>query len=279
MSRPRRTAAATMTLLLALVMPAHAGDVIHYVLTPESRITYACHTCDPPLIQTETLVGSFDVTAMPVPAAYAVEAVTGVRWQSPSFTIRGAGFEQRLGTNRMAMVVDAHINDTTVLLTTGKRQRSSPAEIRLVLVTPDPAKNDSSYTLNIVARPVEETVATLAPDADHDGVADADDNCVSAANSDQVDGDHDGVGDACDACAETSIANPVLGDGCAVYQSCGCDGPTAETEWTSQREYLQCVAHALKTLKQRGRISRRESTQMMQDAVRSSCGQRIVAMR
>jgi len=229
------------------------------------------------VIQTEVLGGSFDITAMPVPSAYAVEAVTGVRLRSESFDIRGAGFEQRLGTNRMAMVVDAHINDASALLTTGKRQRSSPAEIRLVLVTPD--KGDTSYTVSIVALPTADTTATAAPDADVDGVADADDNCSTVANSDQTDSDHDGVGDACDACPETSVSSPVLGDGCAVYQRCACDGPDENTEWRSQREYLQCVTQVLRTLKQRGRISRRESLQMMQDAVRSGCGQHIVAMR
>ncbi len=271
------TTAVAAALFLGAGARAQASDVIHYVLTPESRITYACHTCDPPVIQTEILSGSFDITAMPVPSAYAVEAVTGIRWHSQSFDIRGAGFEQRLGTNLMAMVVDSHINDNTALLTTGKRQRSSPAEIRLVLITPD--KGDTSYTVSIVALPTAEAATTSAPDADGDGVADADDNCVAAANSDQADSDRDGVGDACDACPETSVSSPVLGDGCAVYQHCACDGPDEGSEWRSQREYLQCVTQVLKVLKQRGRISRRESLQMMQDAVRSGCGQRVVAMR
>ncbi len=36
------------------------------------------------------------------------------------------------------------------------------------------------------------------PDADNDGVTDAEDNCVNAPNADQADGDNDGTGTACD---------------------------------------------------------------------------------
>jgi len=271
-----RTAAVVACFWLTARTPVRASDVIHYVLTPESRITYSCRTCDTPVIHSEVLSGSFDVTSMPVPSAYAVEAVTGIDWHSPSFAVRGAGFQQRLGTTRMAMVVDAHINDAATLLTTGRRQRSSVDAIRLMLVTPD--KTDTNYALTIVAVPAAPAVAS-APDADGDGIPDTDDNCVTVANRDQTDSDGDGLGDACDVCADTTLGSPVLPDGCAVYQRCGCDGPNESTEWKSQREYLQCVAEFLKELKRLGRVSRRESLQVMQDAVRSGCGQRIVAMR
>ncbi|HET9623109.1 MAG TPA: thrombospondin type 3 repeat-containing protein [Kofleriaceae bacterium] len=43
-------------------------------------------------------------------------------------------------------------------------------------------------------------------DRDHDGVADATDNCPDLGNADQADRDGDGVGDACDNCP--AIANP-----------------------------------------------------------------------
>lgn len=41
-------------------------------------------------------------------------------------------------------------------------------------------------------------VAIVAPDADGDGIPDADDNCPQTPNPDQADADNDGTGDACD---------------------------------------------------------------------------------
>lgn len=47
---------------------------------------------------------------------------------------------------------------------------------------------------------IERAVLATAPDADSDGIADADDNCPLAANPDQADDDSDGDGNACDNC-------------------------------------------------------------------------------
>ena len=44
------------------------------------------------------------------------------------------------------------------------------------------------------------TTLPPCPDADGDGVCDANDDCPAVANPDQADGDGDGVGDACDPC-------------------------------------------------------------------------------
>ncbi len=48
------------------------------------------------------------------------------------------------------------------------------------------------------------------PDADHDGVPDASDNCASIANASQSDADRDGVGDACEVADPGTLA-PVTG--------------------------------------------------------------------
>jgi YVTN family beta-propeller protein len=50
------------------------------------------------------------------------------------------------------------------------------------------------------------------PDRDGDGVADADDNCVTVANADQADADGDGVGDVCDNCPDVANADQADAD-------------------------------------------------------------------
>jgi hypothetical protein len=47
---------------------------------------------------------------------------------------------------------------------------------------------------------LDSTEVARAPDVDHDGVTDADDNCPEAANPTQNDEDHDTFGDQCDNC-------------------------------------------------------------------------------
>ena len=53
--------------------------------------------------------------------------------------------------------------------------------------------------LDVPFKALPEADAPLAvSDEDDDGIADADDNCVDDANSDQADSDGDGIGDVCD---------------------------------------------------------------------------------
>jgi hypothetical protein len=256
--------------LTALAAPAHAQSV-RYVLTAESRLTTICTGCDPIQSTAQPLAGSFDVSVLPGDA-YAVAAVTGIDWQSGPVVIKGSGFLQRFADERMAVVLETRFNGVPVLLTSGRRQPSAANEIRLRLSSPKGARNAFSVTL--VAVPA----TPGSPDADHDGVADDVDTCPAKANADQLDADGDGIGDACDACADTAGNGPVLANGCAVEQACPCDGPSTDEEWASQRAYIQCVARALKTLRLDGHLGKSEIRLRLQDAVRSGCGRRILAM-
>lgn len=249
-----------------------AAHSIQYVLTPGSVLRTACATCTPPTETLSPLSGTFELTVMPIPDASVIEAVTAVSWHGGTTSITGSGFLQRVGRNAITMVIDAQINGRPALLATVAHPTRAGAELHLVLT----ARRDDtgrSYTLQIVALPN----ATDAPDSDGDGVADRDDNCVAIPNSDQVDSDHDGRGDACDACAATSLGSPVLDDGCSPSQRCPCAGPRPGEHWANQRAYVLCVARTVKELRSTTDLSRAELRKMVQDAVRSGCGQPLLA--
>lgn len=255
---------------LLAVRPAHA-DSIRYVLTGESRLTTHCGSCEPATTRTEALRGAFELSLMPG-VEYAVDAVTGVRWATDTLTITGAGFIQRLGDVGLTMVLDTRLNGVPVLLTSGRRQHSRTGEIRLRLSSPKGGK--SGFTVTLVAIPDP----AAAPDGDADGIADAADNCPAQGNADQADADIDGIGDACDRCAETGADELVLADGCALLQACPCEGPTFDQEWENQREYVQCIARTLRKLRLRGHLERDEIKLRLQEAARSGCGRRILAL-
>jgi hypothetical protein len=268
------TRRATALALLAglLLAGAARADTVRYVLTSESRLIPVCASCDPASIAPQPLRGSFDVSRMPEPAQMTVDAVTGVRWSSGDTRITGSGFLQHLGDDRLAMVVEARFNGLSLLLTSGHRQRTRPGEIRLQLTSPTGAGNGLLITLVAVPE------APAAADADQDSVADDKDNCPAISNPEQIDDDSDGVGEACDRCPGTALGAPVLAEGCAIAQACPCDGPSEDEEWPSARAYVQCVARQLKQLRQQSRLDRAEIRLLLQDAVRSGCGRRILAL-
>lgn len=96
----------------------------------------------------------------------------------------------------------------------------------------DPAAS-GSYTarvygwLSAATRFRGKAVATIPPtvvDGDHDGVADADDNCGTVYNPSQLDDDSDGIGNACDAPA-TAIP---LNQPTTIFTASGTSGVSAQ---------------------------------------------------
>ncbi|MFN8640324.1 MAG: thrombospondin type 3 repeat-containing protein [Candidatus Binatia bacterium] len=268
----RRALIGLLAVGLAILAAPVRAQTVHYALTGESRLTTFCQGCDPSQFDSRPLTGSFEVSVLPGDA-YGVAAVTSVDWRAGSQVITGAGFMQRFSDGRMAVVLDTRLNGVPVLLTSGRRQASSAGEIRLRLAS---AKGDhGGFAVTLVAVPGRPDAA----DADGDGLADQSDSCPGIPNADRADGDADGVGDACDACPGTVAASPVLASGCAIEQVCPCAGPTTDEEWSDQRAYVQCVARVLKQMRQVGMLGKSEIRPRLQDAVRSGCGRRILAMR
>jgi hypothetical protein len=137
-----------------------------------------------------------------------------------------------------------------------------------------PRGAQSGVRLSLVAVPA----AGAANDTDGDGIADHTDTCPLTADAAQLDGDADAVGDACDSCAGTPSGDTVLADGCSLGQKCPCDGPTEDREWESQRDYVQCVARELKVLRKQRHLGKPEVRLLLQDAVHSGCGRRVLAL-
>lgn len=254
--------------LVAWNAAAFAGTR-HYVLNTGSSMTSVCNTCGAPPAAPEPLSGSFDVTLTSV---FDVAAVTNVNMTSRSFAVAGNGFLQRLGGDRQAMVLDAHINGAKVLFTSGRRQHAQERDITIILSSARTVQD--TYVLVISASPMDEQPA----DADGDAIGDTQDNCPTIANTDQLDSDGDGIGDACDRCPATTSGNVVTGHGCSVEQLCPCDAPRLGEQWSSERDYLRCVARATRTLRREGQMSRNESLRAIRRALRSGCGRTVVAL-
>jgi hypothetical protein len=272
--RPRRLCSlvASGALMLLASGAAYAGT-LHYVLKPGSSITAVCSSCGTPPGLPEELAGSFDATMLPISNVFDVAAVTNLNLSSASFSVTGNGFLQRIGRDRQAMVLDAHVNQDKVLFTSGRRQPADASTITIILSSARAAKQ--RYVMVMAASPEGQDL----PDADGDGIPDAQDNCPNIANPDQADSDGDKVGDACDRCPNTNPASLTTREGCSVEQLCPCGGPTTGEPWQSQRDYLRCVARAVRTLRREGQISHSQSMQFIRSAAHSGCGGTVLALR
>jgi uncharacterized repeat protein (TIGR01451 family) len=76
----------------------------------------------------------------------------------------------------------------------------------------------------------------LAPDGDHDGVPDAQDNCPTTFNPTQLDADADGVGDACDNCPSNANPNQADSDHDGIGDVCEPSGSDCSAARPSLRE-------------------------------------------
>ncbi len=258
--------------VLMLGVQTAGADTRHYVLTAGSSMTSVCNGCAAAPGRPEPLSGSFDVTVLPLANVFDVAAVTNVALSSESFHVAGNGFLQRLGPDRQAMVLEARVNDATVVFTSGRRQHSDPRQITIILSA---RTAGFTYVLVLSASPLGDR----PPDTDGDGVADAQDNCPYVPNPDQMDSDGDGIGDACDQCPDTQPSTAVTGSGCSVEQVCPCDATKSGAPWDSQNAYLRCVARVTRTLRRQGQLSANERLGIIRRAVQSPCGRTVVAAR
>jgi hypothetical protein len=249
------------------------ADTRHYVLNAGSSVTSVCNNCTAAPKIPESLTGSFDVTVLPLSSVYDVAAVTNVQLVSGSYSISGNGFVQRLGPDRQAMVLDATINGTAVLLTSGRRQHTDPGSLTIILSSS--RKGERTYVLVISASPVNDP----EPDVDGDGVPDAHDNCPMVANQGQEDEDGDGVGDACDDCKGTPSGEAVTESGCSAAQLCPCDASASSAPWQNQMEYLRCISKAGRELYRAGQLTVAGRRNLLRRALRSGCGRTVVALR
>ena len=260
-----------LCLWAAVAQPAGA-EIRHVVLGSKSSITAVCLHCTKQP-KPEPLVGSFDMTVLPVEQQDGVAAITNVQLSSSSFAITGNGFWQHLGLARQAMVLDAKINDGRVLLTSGRRQAANENDLSIVLSSG--RGSDRTYILVISAQPTAPSIE----DSDGDGIDDLTDNCPGGANPDQADADGDGVGDACDACPQSAKLSVVTQSGCSVDQLCPCAAPPNADAWSSPGAYVRCVAKAVRQLRRQGKIMRSDALQTIKNATHSACGRTILALR
>jgi hypothetical protein len=263
-------AAAGVLLALGSARLAPAGEAIPYTLVPRSTVLQFCTACPEPAGRPEALVGSFSLTPVNLAEGARVEALTDVRWESASYKITGSGFIQYDRFGKLQVELQGTINGEEMRLRATRRQPPRDGLLSIVLATPRQAA--LGYLIVVTAR----IGTVITEDTDNDGVSDAEDNCRGRTNREQADGDGDGVGDVCDRCAASEPRAMVSTDGCSLEQRCPCDSPREGGEWT-RGAYARCVARALRDFRHLGLLSRREAGITLRRALRSGCGQTILA--
>lgn len=267
--------AVVVGLLCALAMsgamtPAHAGEATAYHLVPRSTILHYCTSCAESAGRPESLSGTFHLTPVNLAEGVRVEALTDVRWESPSFDLGGFGFVQHDAEGRLQVELRVRINGEETRLRSIRRQPPRTGSFRVVLATERDAP--VGYLIVLTAR----AESLPLPDLDIDGVVDDRDNCPSQSNAAQTDLDFDGVGDACDQCLGTIRGVPVGVEGCSVEQHCPCDTTRQGLAW-GRGAYAKCVAGAVRDLRRLGLLSRHEAAVTLRRALRRGCGQTVVA--
>jgi len=256
--------------LLTFTAAARA-QTLTYVLKAGSSIASTCNDCDRPATPPQPLSGTFDVTPLPFGDASGVAAISNLQLRGTDFTVGGNGFIQRQKDGRLELVIEARLKDERILLTSGKSQFGDARAIRAVLSSR--SGDGERHVLVLSASPLNGD----DNDADHDGVADALDNCPTIPNADQLDSDEDSVGNPCDGCSDGSMGAPVTPDGCRLDQLCPCHLTTGGVPWDTPAAYLRCVARGLRILRRTGQMSRRDAVKALREAGRSGCGRPIVA--
>ena len=272
--RGRRFLLGLGAVLALLVAPrgALASEPISYTVDAGSTLLEICPKCPEPAGHPEPVEGSFSLTPMPVADGSQVEALSNVDLHSLTHSLSGSGFVQFSPTGQMKVLLRGRIDGGDVEFRATRRQPSNNDGFLVVLATP--RGGDVGYLLIIKAHPA----SSGAPDADGDGISDRDDNCPAVANPMQSDADGDGVGDACDVCPDTDPDALINREGCSLDQVCPCDGPASGGVWT-KGAYGRCVAQFARELRRDGILQRRDAVDFLLRALRSGCGQTVVALR
>lgn len=114
---------------------------------------------------------------------------------------------------------------------------------------------------------------SLSVDLDGDGTIDA----VIQPDSVRTltpDHDLDGVPDSADRCPETQRGSTVSADGCSIDQLVPCAGPASGGKWKNHGKYVSAVAHESEKFLAVGLITQAQKDAIVAAAAKSNCGKK-----